>query len=171
MKKNKTFITLALLIAVAILAVGYAAIGGINLEITGSASATTSDKNFKVKFVGTPTSDKTGVSANSTNVVVTPAITDDRNATLNVSGLTTKNDTVTATYTVKNESEDITATVAKGEITNTNATYFEVTSVIADSTLAPDATTTVTVTVKLIKTPVDGDVSTNITIPFTATPA
>lgn len=172
MKKRKTYIVMAVLIAAVVLGVGYAAITNIGLQINGTASATAHEENFKVKFDDDTeiATDKTNVSANSTSVVVTPGITDDHNATLTVSGLTTTGDTVTATYTVKNISEELSATIAAGAVQNSNTEYFDVTSVVNNpATIAPNGSTTVTVTVELIKTPI-ADQTATLTIPFTATP-
>lgn len=159
MKKKRTFLVVALLVAALSLAVGYAAITK-NLAVTGSASATPNNDNFKVRFTGTPeTSD-----ANK----VTASITSDLAAKINVSGLTTTGDTVTATYTIENYSDELGANLAVGNITNNNSEYFEVTALLAAPAIAKGATTTLTVTVKLLKTPVD-DQSTDITVPVTAT--
>ena len=163
MKKKRTFLGVALLIAVLVLGVGYAAITK-NLSISGTASATTNNENFKVKFEGTPVTDKT----NAPSSTVEATVTNDLTATINVSGLTTTNDTVTATYTIKNESPELSADLAVGSIANDNAVYFEVTANLAASTIAKGDSTTVTVTVKLIKTPVE-DQSAAISIPITAT--
>ena len=159
MKKKRTFLVVALLVAALSLAVGYAAITK-NLAVTGSASATTNNDNFKVRFTGTPeTSD-----ANK----VTASITSDLAATINVSGLTTTGDTATATYTIENYSAELGADLAVGSITNGNSEYFEVTASLGATSIAAGAKTTLTVTVKLLKTPVENQ-TTDITVPVTAT--
>lgn len=176
MKKRKTFVGVALLVAVLMLGIGYAAISNIDLKITGSASATPSDSNFKVKFTGTPETDATNVSSASTNATVTASVTDDLNATIDVSGLTTTGDYVTATYTILNDSPELAATLAVGEITKavktsaaTDSTdYFNVTATLKDTEIAATKTTTVTVKVELTKTPVE-DKAITITVPITAT--
>ena len=159
MKKKRTFLVVALLVAVLSLAVGYAAITK-NLSVTGSASATTDDNNFKVRFTGTPTTN--GGSK------VTATITNELAAKINVSGLTTTGDTVTATYTIENYSAELGANLEVGSITNTNSEYFEVTASLAKPAIAKGETTTLTVTVKLLKTPIANQ-STDITVPVTAT--
>ena len=159
MKKKRTFLVVALLVAALSLAVGYAAITK-NLEVTGSASATTNNDNFKVKFTGTPTTSD----ANK----VTASITSDLAATINVSGLTTTGDTATATYTIENYSAELGADLAVGSITNGNSEYFEVTASLGATSIAAGAKTTLTVTVKLLKTPVENQ-TTDITVPVTAT--
>ena len=162
MKRKKTYVGLILLIAVLMLGIGYAAMSNITLNITGSASAVVKDENFSVLFVGTPE-----VSSDD----VTAKIIDDHNATLNVTGLSAKGDKATVTYTVKNASEDLSASVAVPNISNSNSEYFSVTTDMnAEKTLVAGNNTTVTVTVQLIKTPVDADETANINISLVASP-
>lgn len=144
MKNKKTIIALTILLAVLALGIGYATITNITLNITGSASASASADNFKVKFDSSVT--PTGTNA-------TGRITGDRAAEITVSGLTTKNQTATATYTIVNESEDLAATLSANVTGNTNPTFFDVAYSFGTTTLAPGGTTTVTVTVTLLKTP------------------
>ena len=158
MKKKRTFLVVALLVAVLSLAVGYAAITK-NLAVTGSASATTQDDNFKVRFTGTPTT--------TDGSKVTATITNELAATINVTGLTTTGDTVTATYTIENYSAELGANLEVGSITNGNSEYFEVTATLGADSIAAGANTTLTVTVKLLKTPVENQTA-SITVPVTA---
>lgn len=163
MKNKRILIVTVLLIAVLLLGIGYAAISNINLNINGTASATISDANFKVKFTGTPTvSDATKVTA---------AVTDDLNATIDVTGLTAKGDKATATYTILNDSPDLGATLtATTSLTGTNADYFNVTYAFANESLAKGEDTTITVTVELLKTPVESDVTATVGVTITAAP-
>lgn len=162
MKRRNTYVGLVLLVAVLMLGIGYAAMSNITLNITGSASAVVDDENFKVLFVGTPE-----VSSSD----VTATITDDHNATLNVTGLNAKGDKATVTYTVKNASEDLSASIAVPNISNSNSEYFTVTTDMnTQKTLVAGDNTTITVTVELIKTPVDADQTANINISLVASP-
>lgn len=159
MKQKRTFLVVALLVAALSLAVGYAAITK-NLAVTGEASATTDNANFKVRFTGTPTtSDASKVTATVTNELA---------ATINVTGLSTTGDTVTATYTIENYSAELGANLVVESITNTNSDYFKVTASLANPAIAKQETTTLTVTVELLKTPIDSQ-TTSITVPITAT--
>lgn len=161
MKKKNTYVGLVLLLAVLMLGIGYAAMSNITLNIGGGAGASVEDENFKVKFTGTPQTSGDNITA---------TITDDHNATINVS-LTAKGDKATATYTILNDSADLSASVAIPSITNSNTEYFTVTTDMADAELlASGADTTVTVTVELIKTPIDADQNSNISISFVASP-
>ena len=162
MKRRNTYVGLILLVAVLMLGIGYAAMSNITLNITGSASAIVEDENFKVAFIGTPE-----VSSSD----VTATITDDHNATLNVTGLSAKGDKATATYTIENSSEDLSASVAIPTITNSNEDYFTVTTdMAAAKTLTAGQSTTVTVTVELVKTPVDADQTADIKVSLVASP-
>lgn len=164
MKNRKTLITLGVIVAVLMLGVGYAVISDINLSINGNATATTSDENFKVVFDNSATtvSDDTKVTATVDKGQLT--------ATMTVTGLTTTGDTATATYTIKNNSTELSALVSQDstKITNDNKTYFDITTNWEETTLAHGGSKTVTVTVKLIKTPATEDQTATFTIPFVA---
>lgn len=162
MKRKNTYVGLVLLLAVLMLGIGYAAITNIDLKIGGSAKAVVSDENFKVAFTDKSASDEN---------IVTAGITDDHNATIKVESLTAKGDSVTATYTITNQSEDLSASITKPTVTNDNEEYFSVTTDWdAAKEVAAKGTTTVTVTVELIKTPIDADETANINISFVASP-
>lgn len=164
MKNKKIFIVVALLIAVLLLGIGYAAISNITLTISGKATATPADANFVVRFAETP------YPSVSDGTKVTAERTDDKTATLNVTGLTAKGDTVTATYTIENASADLTADLSAAVTNNSNDTYFKVTPTLAKSSITAGTETTVTVEIELVKTPVETDVSSNITVTLTAKP-
>ncbi len=166
-KQKKGLVIVLLLIAVLVLGVGYAAITNVTLNITGQASATSDDENFDVNFIGTPTFSKTGANADAS---VVAAITDVHNATIQVSGLKQVGDYVTATYDIKNVSpEEITAALS-ASVTNSNETYFDVSYIFEDSSIAKNAETTITVRVELKKVVVGNDETANIDVAITATP-
>ena len=155
MKNRKVFVGIALLIVVLVLGIGYAAITD-TLEITGSATATADSKNFKVVFTGETTGVSDGVTAAATNGSVY--------ATMNVTGLTTKGDSKSATFKIKNTSGELKALVDVATESITNTDFFAIDATVANPTaeLAPNAETTVTVTVSLVKTPIDtvtGDIN------------
>ncbi len=162
-RNTKAIVGLVLLVAVLLVAVGYAAITATQLTINGTANATTKQENFNVEFTGTPTvSDADKVEAK---------LVDQKplNAIMNVSKLTAKGDTATATYTIANTSADLSA-VLSATTTNTNNEYFKITQNIAKATVAAGDTTTITVTVELIKTPITQDEETTIGVAITAEP-
>lgn len=149
MKNKKTFVGIALLILVLVLGIGYAAITS-SLNINGTAKATTDDSNFKVVFTGVTDP------ATATNGVTATATADSTTATLNVEGLTTKGQTKTATFTIANKSPELKALVDVKTKSITNTEFFAINAEVknADTALAPDGETTVTVTVELVKTPI-----------------
>ena len=144
MRKTNKIILFTLIIVVLLLGVGYAAIQNVTLNITGTAAADPSQSNFKVMFTGTPVV--------SDSNYVTATITDDTKATLNVSGLTTKGQTVTVEYLVQNISTDLSSDLAVS-VVNSNTEYFRITSELAKTSLTAGEVTTLTLTIELIKTP------------------
>lgn len=162
-RNTRAVVGLVLLIAVLLVAIGYAAITAVPLNINGSAQATPEQTNFTVKFSGTPTV------SDSSKVVAEINQQDQLKATINVSKLTAKGDTATATYTIDNTSADLSA-VLSATTSNTNDEFFRVTQNIAKGTVAAGDTTTITVTVELIKTPITQDEETTIGVIITADP-
>lgn len=172
MRNKKSFLTLVILALVLILGVGYAAVSGVSLSITGTVS--TADETLDVYFTGTPT-----VSNTTGNVVATGALGSGEKplaATIEVSGLSDVGDTATVTYTVKNDDKDLAAAIAETtrEVMNGStdlSDYFEVTTDYSEEVIAPNGQITVAVTVRLAKLPIEAENSTaNITIEFDATP-
>ncbi len=165
--KKTLQIVLIVLVAVLTLGIGYASINAINLIIDGNATATPNDNNFKVHFV------KTADTPNLTgNVTLTGSADIDKDdntlATFNVGGLSKEGDYAIATYTIINNSNDVGAKLSL-ELTNSNADYFKVTETITDTELQAGDTTTGTVKVEMIKTPVQDSVTTSITAKIKAT--
>ena len=165
MKKNtKLSIGIILVVAVLLVAIGYATITTRQLNIDGTAQATPDSANFTVKFVGTPeVSDQDKVTAKITE-------DNDLKATIDVKGLTAKGDTATAKYTIQNSSKDLSAALSATVTSNTNSEYFTVDYDIADSTIAHGDSTTILVTVTLIKTPIDDEQTSTIGITVKADP-
>ena len=172
MKKKNSMVTLVVLVAILVLGVGYAVVTGVNLTISGNASTVSSD--LKVRFTGTPVGACNGCKRESETenpATVTATKTDDLTATIKVENLEEVGDTATATYTIENYESDLSANLVVGTITNSKNTFFQVTATLGNATIASGASTTVTVTVKLIKSPITAeDSSTTITVPITATP-
>ena len=83
-KNSKIVVGGILLIAVILVAIGYAAIKAVPLKISGDANATPNQVNFTVKFVGQP------VVSDQNKVTATLNETDQLKATMNVEGLTAK---------------------------------------------------------------------------------
>ena len=163
MTKTSKIILVTIIATSILLGLGYAAIQNITLNITGTAVANPNQSNFKVHFV----QDKAPTVSNS--AFATATVTDDINATINVSGLTSKGQVVSAVYTVKNSSTDLSSDLSVAT-TNSNTEYFTLSSELANTSLKAGETTTVTVTVELTKTPLDGNVSSTIGVQLTAAP-
>ena len=161
MSRTNKVVLLAVVIAILLIGVGYAAIQNVTLNISGTAAADPTQSNFKVTFTGTPEV------SNSTYAIAT--IVNDTNASINVSGLTSAGDSVTATYTVQNVSTDLSTDLSVAT-TNSNTEYFKISSKLAKTSLTAGEATTVTVTVELTKTPISESVSSNIGVELVATP-
>ena len=162
MKNRKKMITTALIVLVLLLGVGYATVSSVNLNINGTSKAET--KELQVFYDGT----NSGTSAKVT-AISSPENT--RAATFTVENMTL-NETVTMTFEVKNYETDVNATLAAPSVTeNTNGVYFEVTTSCNKTTLNAGDTATITVNVKLIKTPVTEEAgSTTVTVAMAASP-
>ena len=162
MKNRKKMITTALIVLVLLLGVGYATVSSVNLNINGSAKA--GSKELQVFYDGTNsgTSDKVTAISSPVNT---------RAATFTVENMTL-NETVTMTFEVKNYETDVNATLAAPSVTqNTNEEYFQVTTSCDKTTLNAGDTATITVNVKLIKTPVTDEAgSTTVTVAMSASP-
>ena len=169
MKSKKILVLLILLAVILFLGIGYA-LSTTSLEIKGDATVTATDDNFTVKFTK---------AENDANGKAEGAITDDTHASITVDGLEKAGDTATVTYTIENASNGLDALVnvtskaivAKdGKADDVN--YFEVTTegITTDTKVEAGSTTTVKVTVKLLKTPVE-DKTATVKVDLTAKPA
>ena len=166
MGKNTKIVGGVLLVAIILVAVAYAAITNVELNINGVGNAQAKQENFKVEFIGTPSTSGKGTTTATINE------SDKTKGTVNVTGLTAKGDEAIATYTVKNQSSDISADLT-AEATSSNQTYFEVICSLEKTTLKAQEETTLKVTVRLLKTPIDEtkeDLKSNIGVSIKAEP-
>lgn len=149
MKNKKKVVVAFLLVAVMLLGVGYAALTDV-LDITGSAdvnqSAAEEAFNEDIYF--------SAAVANETGN--TASVNSDNNdkASFTANTLKGKGDKATFTFTIKNDG-DLDAAITPAISSNTNMTYFAVSSdwAGATKTLAAGQTITYTVTIELIETP------------------
>ena len=148
MRRNTKIVGGILLVAILLVAVGYAAITNVTLNIDGTAKSEGNPDNFKVELVGEPQTSGDGTTTATINTA------DKTQGTMNVSGLNAKGQTAIATYTVKNQSTDLSADLT-AKATSTNDEYFEVQCSLEKTTLKAGEETTMTVKVKLLKTPID----------------
>lgn len=152
MKNRKTVVMAFLLVAVMLLSVGYAALTDV-LDITGSADVNQSaaEEAFNEDiFFSAAVANQTG------NTASVNADNNDK-ASFTANTLKGAGDTVTFTFTIKNDG-DVAATVTpklNATLGNTLPEYFTVTSDWngGTKTLAAHSEVTYTVTVALIKTP------------------
>lgn len=164
MKKKKSLLSLALIALVLVLGVGYAVVSTQNLTISGSAS--TAESTLKVSFNGETTHGGKGTTvATATEGALT--------ATINVTGLEAVGDIATATYTIQNKEQDLAASISNKEIENDKEAFFEVTTSVDSNplTIEDGETGKVTVSVKLIKMPIESaDSKATIKVTLEATP-
>ena len=162
MSKTNKIIVGVIIAAVLLLGIGYAAINNITLNIRGQLEAQPNDENFKVKFDSVE---------NVSDDKVTAEITNEKKAIFNVTGLDTAGQEVYATYVVKNESEDLSAKIDINAtiIDNINADYFNIRANIEETLLNAGESTTVTVTARLEKTPIN-EVTANTKVTLIAQP-
>lgn len=159
--KNKKFFIIALLMVVLLIGVGYANITNKTLEINGTATATPDGSNFVVKFKNETVPTTGGATA---------TVLGDTSAEIEVTGLTAKGQTASATYTIVNNSEGLDALLSAVVTKKTDSDNFDVTYSFADTKLLADDETTLTVTVTLKNTPIDEDLTTSIKVDVTAKP-
>ncbi len=178
-RKRKGLIALAIVAMVAILGVGYAAITGVPFTIKGNASAEGEQSAFKVHFSNVEF-DGTDLKTDTTKVKHSETQNNAQSGTFSISGLATKGDVAAFTYTVKNDSSDLTAVIPKDSIkvsslTGDAATYFTVAveseNPAGDVNIAPGGTKTITVTVTLNKTPIEKVDTGDLTVTFVANPS
>ena len=155
MKKKKSFVALALVVAVLVLGVGYA-LTTIDLKVNGDITVSPDDSNFDVNFTDAKIT-TTGTLAGQTDAA---AKGDGKTATLSVKSLKTVGEKVVAEYTITNNSKaGINATLSNPTATQTNDAakdYYTVTAELADNNaIAPTGTKKLTVTVELVKAPLE----------------
>ena len=161
MKNRKLFLLLPLLVL--FLGVGYAVVSSIGLQIGGTANVENAE--LKVAFNG-----NTEVS-NEEKVKAT-AVEDSLSATILVTNLQL-NETVTATYYIRNKETDVNSKISISNIENDKDDFFEVTTDIDSNpkTIEAGDVDSITITIKLIKTPInESDSEANINILLTASP-
>lgn len=163
MTSTKKMVAVLIVLAILLIGVGYAAITAVTLRISGTAEAEGNQANFTVEFVKEPAPETSGKGT------ISATVTDEHNAVLNVSDLTAKGDTAIATYTIQNTSADLSANL-KANVVNGNDENFETTYSFGKTSLTHGDTTTLTVTVKLLKTPITDSVNTTIGVQITAEP-
>ena len=154
MKNRKLVIVAFLLVAMMLLGVGYAALSD-TLDITGTAdinrSAAEEAFNDDVHF--------SDAVANQVGNTASVNSDNDDKASFTANTLKGKDDEVTFTFTIVNDGdrEAVVTPTLHASLGNTKPEYFEISSDWdgQPKTLAAGGTLTYTVTVKLIKTPIE----------------
>lgn len=172
MSKQKKIITIAILVVILLMAIGYAALTNTELTISGTASATAVQDNFKVYFTGANT-----VKNPNTNAVEVTVTAQATTATVNISGLSTSGDAAYAILEIENGSNGVDAESVEVTTQATDTTMFDVEATMCDdkgteiSNYAVNSgeKTYVKVSAKLLKTPTK-DETANISVVLTATP-
>ena len=164
MKKRRTLIVSALLVAALALGIGYAALSSVMFNITGAAKVNAVQDNFLVKFTGQPAVEN-----------CTASITADRMADMAVNNLTKPGQVAKATFTIIND-DSVSLYAAKlGEVqvASDASGHFRIEvenkAELENKILEPGDTTTVVVKVTLLDVPMDVQ-SATIDVKFTATP-
>ena len=191
MQKRRTFTVMAILIAVLILGIGYAAISATNLTLNGTANVK-ANADFSVVYDTTHTVAVSNTGTGSTfddngvtRTVVAGAYSSTTVATMTV-WLDNTHRQASAVYKIDNNSSELSASL-EATITNVdehglNEEYFDPVEVeyYSDSTCTTPITTGevvehgdsayMKVTVKLAKTPLDDIAGATFTVVTTATP-
>ena len=159
--KKRLQIFLLVIAAVLTLGIGYASITAVDLIIDGNGTASAVQENFKVYFTDSTITEGKGT-----------ASIDEDDATIgyfDIIGLSKVGDSAEAIYTILNDSNSVGADISL-QLTSSNKEYFKVTETLADSQLQAGETTTATITVEVIKTPTQDDVSTAVTAKLITNP-
>ncbi len=182
MKKRRIAIVSFLILAVLVMGVGFAALTD-NLFIKGEATlATTSaQSNFDqdVYFVNAAVATTTGTNTGEDTAVI--GATDNDSATFYVKTLGNKDEYVTFTFTIKNDSEEFDAliTLDANNPTTTDSTNFTITYSTTNDGIASDSeitcaagdTVDVYVTVVLNNTPAENHTAAfNVNLTATSSP-
>ena len=165
-KVNNKLIGGVVIIAIVLVAIGYAAITNVELNINGTAKSKANQDNFIVELIGEPQSSGDGT------ITATIDANNKTQGRMEVTGLSAKSETAITTYTVKNKSQDLSADLT-AEAISSNDEYFEVQCSLDKTTLKSQEETTMTVKVKLLKTPIDEkteNLSTEIEVNIDAEP-
>lgn len=137
MKKTRKLIIITIIMLLLFIGNGYAQATNELMRL-----ATINQTEFKVRFSGEPkVSDKDKVKA---------VVTNDTNATINVTGLTKEENFETVTYIIQNTSIDLSAELSI-ETTNNNKEYFSIEPKIDKTILTKGEATKITIKIELLK--------------------
>ncbi len=172
MKNRRTAIIAFLLCACLAIGAGYATVSD-NLVVNGQGNvkaATADDFNLDIYFTGTPTKTTTGTSGEADEVAIDPA--DNDTATMTINSLKTVGEVATFTFDIHNAgTETNSAATLLATKTVGDPSLFEVMCTLGTHSLAPGATTTLTVTVRLLRVPAADIADSAVSVTVEATQA
>ena len=173
MKKRRTAIIAFILCACLTIGAGYAAATD-NLVVNGKANvapATDADFNKDVYFTSAAAASSTGTSGIADEAKLDENDPDNDTAVLTINSLKLVGETATFTFEIENSGSETNSTVALQVTSKTVAdpTLFEVNGALGQHSLAPGQTTTLTVTVKLLRVPAETITGSSVAVTVTAT--
>lgn len=158
MKQKRTFIAVLLVIAVLALGVAFANIQGENLVVSGTASASVNDENYKVVFTAAQESKAEGdykdVNGEDDIAPTVACNATGTTASFTLSNFSAKGDKATIKYTIENQSKDLIALLEEPVVTGADGEddKFTVTASLDKTELAVNGTATLTVVFELDET-------------------
>ena len=163
MTNKKFFLSLGFFAVILVLGVGYAVVNEVGLALTGNVTA--NEESLSIYFVDVD------------NLVVPDEVVVQH--TIRPIGVTTDefmifdmeyNDEIVMKYYIRNDETDIAADITATNVSGSNK-YYTIDCVVNTPTISAGQTGTVTVTVKMIKTPIKSEDSfASFTINLNATP-
>ena len=160
----------AIIIAILVLGVGYAAMSGKTLYVNNStAKIAVDDNNFNVVFRNDSTFSMTGTGSVTFNRVY------DQHVEFTLTGFTKKGDSAVITLPFRNDSDTLKAALENASITNSDGNYFRVTAntlagTVLDEKGGANEGANLVITVEALKTPVESDITTTISATLKANP-
>ena len=149
MTNKKVFLSLGLFAVILVLGVGYAVVNEVGLALTGNVTA--NEESLSIYFVDVD------------NLVVPDEVVVQH--TIRPIGVTTDefmifdmeyNDEIVMKYYIRNDETDIAADITATNVSGSNK-YYTIDCVVNNPTISAGQTGTVTVTVKMIKTPIKSE--------------
>ena len=165
--RQQKIIFLLLVVSIALILVlsskiGYASATNNSFKIHDNVEIRPEHSDFNVGFSKNTTYTGTG-KANIRIIGRTKAVMD-------ITGLSSVGDYVTATFNIENRSYDISAKLSKS-VSNSNNEYFKVTATLSNNTIQPRrGEATLNIKVELIKSPIAKAEQTNICVSVIAEP-
>ena len=117
MKKRRTFLGLFMLLSLAFVGVGYAALTN-TLTVNGTLNAAKNDENLNVEFIASHATARTADDTEDTTFTIAHTATG-KTASINVNGINGLNSYAEVCYVIKNNSEDLGGTIKLNAVVET----------------------------------------------------